>query len=161
MNAAASTSAFRTSAATTRPTPAAHAAAGPGARNTLVAANVDFGRVIGYAAYGHSKGDGRMQWDETNPYGAVAQRDPSTNSHDVLIGVAVPLGATTLLASCIHKDDRTLADRDATQLAIGASYAFPGVPMSMPRLRASRTATVPATRSAMPATAAVATAPST
>jgi predicted porin len=94
------------------------------ARNTLVAANVDFGRFIGYAAYGHSKGDGRMQWDETNPYGAVAQRDPSTNSHDVLIGVAVPLGATTLLASCIHKDDRTLADRDATQLAIGARYAF-------------------------------------
>ncbi|MRW94252.1 porin [Duganella sp. FT80W] len=94
------------------------------ARNTLVAANVDFGRFVGYAAYGHSKGDGSMQWDETNPYGAVAQRDPSTNSHDVLVGVAVPMGATTLLASYIHKDDRTLADRDANQIAVGASYAF-------------------------------------
>jgi predicted porin len=94
------------------------------ARNTLVAANVDFGRFVGYAAYGHSKGDGSSQWDETNPYGAVAQRDPSTNSRDVLLGVAVPMGATTLLASYIHKDDRGLADRDANQIAVGASYAL-------------------------------------
>jgi predicted porin len=94
------------------------------ASNSLVAANVDFGRFVGYAAYGHSKGDGSMQWDENNPYGAVAQRDFSTNSRDVLLGVAVPMGATTFLASCIHKDDRSLADRDANQLAIGASYAL-------------------------------------
>lgn len=94
------------------------------ARNSLVAANFDFGRFVGYAAYGHSKGDGSMQWDESNPYGAVAQRDPSTNSHDVLVGVSVPMGATTLLASYIRKDDRGLADRDANQIAIGASYAF-------------------------------------
>lgn len=94
------------------------------ARNTLVAANVDFGRFVGYAAYGHSKGDGNQQWDESNPYGAVVDRDPSTNSHDVLVGVAVPMGATTFLASYIHKDDRTLADRDANQFALGASYAL-------------------------------------
>lgn len=94
------------------------------ASNSLVAANVDFGRFVGYAAYGHSKGDGSMQWDESNPYGAVAQRDFSTNSRDVLVGVAVPVGATTFLASYIHKDDRGLADRDANQLAVGASYAF-------------------------------------
>jgi predicted porin len=94
------------------------------ASNSLVAANFDFGRFVGYAAYGHSKGDGSAQWDETNPYGAVAQRDFSTNSRDVLLGVAVPLGATTFLASYIHKDDRGLADRDANQLAVGASYAF-------------------------------------
>jgi predicted porin len=94
------------------------------ASNSLVAANVDFGRFVGYAAYGHSKGDGSSQWDETNPYGAVAQRDPSTNSRDVLLGVAVPMGSTTLLASVIHKDDRGLANRDANQIAIGASYAL-------------------------------------
>ncbi|NYE61060.1 putative porin [Duganella sp. 1224] len=94
------------------------------AHNTLVAANVDFGRFVGYAAYGHSKGDGSMQWDETNPYGAVARRDWSDNSRDVLVGVAVPMGATTFLASYIHKDDRGPADRDANQLAVGASYAF-------------------------------------
>ncbi|MHA4870541.1 porin [Duganella sp. PWIR1] len=95
------------------------------ARNSLVAANFDFGRFVGYAAYGHSRGDAGMQWDETNPYGAVAQRYPSTNSRDVLVGVAVPVGgATTLLASYIRKDDRGLADMDAGQLAVGASYAF-------------------------------------
>ena len=95
------------------------------ARNTLVAANYDFGRFIGYAAYGHSKGDISSQWSEANPYGLVGQRDLYTNSRDALVGVAVPLGgATTLLASYIRKDDRGAADRDANQLAIGASYAF-------------------------------------
>jgi predicted porin len=94
------------------------------ASNSLVAANVDFGRFVGYAAFGRSKGDGSAQWDETNPYGAVAQRDWSNDSRDVLVGVAVPMGATTFLASYIHKDDRGPADRDANQFAVGASYAF-------------------------------------
>jgi predicted porin len=94
------------------------------ARNTLVAANFDFGRFVGYAAYGHSKGDGSSPWDMSNPYGAVAQSTPSNNSRDVLVGIAVPMGATTWLASYIRKDDRSLADRDANQIAIGANYAL-------------------------------------
>jgi predicted porin len=94
------------------------------ARNSLVAANVDFGRFIGYAAYGRSRGDGSSPWNMDNPYGAVAQNLPTNDSRDVLAGVAVPMGATTFLASFIHKDDRSLADRDANQLAVGVSYAF-------------------------------------
>ena len=94
------------------------------ARNTLVAANVDFGRFIGYAAYGRSRGDGSSPWNMDNPYGAVAQSTPSNDSRDVLAGIAVPMGATTFLASYIHKDDRGLADRDANQVAVGFSYAF-------------------------------------
>ena len=94
------------------------------ASNTLVAANVNFGRVVGYAAYGHSRGDGSSPWDMSNPYGAVAQSTPSNNSRDVLVGVAVPMGATTWLASYIHKDDRSGANRDANQIAVGASYAL-------------------------------------
>jgi len=94
------------------------------ARNTLVAANVDFGRFTGYAAYGHSRGDGGSQWNMDNPYGAVAQSMPTDNSRDVLVGVAVPMGATTFLASYIKKDDRGLADRDANQIAVGFSYAM-------------------------------------
>ncbi|WP_229262858.1 porin [Duganella radicis] len=94
------------------------------ARNTLVAANVDFGRFIGYAAYGLSKGDSSLLWDQNNLYGAVARRDPLNNSRDVLVGVSVPMGATTFLASYIHRDDRGLADHDANQFALGASYAF-------------------------------------
>lgn len=95
------------------------------ARNALVAASYDFGGFVGYAGYGHSKGDIGSQWSEANPYGLVGQRDLYTNSRDSLVGVAVPLGrATTLLASFIRKDDRGIADRDANQFAIGASYAF-------------------------------------
>ncbi|ELX13549.1 outer membrane porin protein [Janthinobacterium sp. HH01] len=94
------------------------------ARNSLVAANIDFGRFVGYAAYGHSKGDGSSPWDMSNPYGAVAQSTPSNNSRDVLVGVAVPMGATTWLASYIRKDDRSGANRDASQIAVGASYAL-------------------------------------
>jgi predicted porin len=94
------------------------------ARNTLVAANFNFGRFVGYAAYGHSKGDGSSPWDMSNPYGAVAQSTPSNDSRDVLVGIAVPRGALTWLASYIHKDDRGLANRDANQIAVGASYAL-------------------------------------
>jgi predicted porin len=94
------------------------------ARNTLVAANVDFGRFVGYAAYGRSRGDGSSPWDMDNPYGAVAQTTPTNDSRDVLAGIAVPMGATTFLASYIRKDDRSLADRDANQVAVGFSYTF-------------------------------------
>jgi predicted porin len=94
------------------------------ARNALVAANFNFGRFIGYAAYGHNKGEGSSPWDMSNPYGALAMTTPSTNSRDVLFGVAVPMGATTFLASYIHKDDRTLLNRDAHQIGVGVTYAF-------------------------------------
>jgi predicted porin len=53
----------------------------------------------------------------------VAASTPSNDSRDVLVGVAVPMGATTLLASYVHKDDRSVLDRDANQIAIGATYA--------------------------------------
>jgi len=94
------------------------------ARNSLVAANVDFGGVVGYAAYGHSRGAGSNQWDQSNPYGAMVQTLPTDRSRDALFGVAVPRGATTFLASYIRKDDQGLANRDADQIAIGASYAM-------------------------------------
>ena len=94
------------------------------ARNVLVAANFNFGPFIGYAAYGHSKGEGSSPWDMSNPYGAVTTSTPSTNSRDVLFGLAVPRGPVTWLASYIHKDDRTLLNQDAHQIAVGVSYAF-------------------------------------
>ncbi len=94
------------------------------ARNALVAANFNFGRFTGYAAYGHNKGEGSSPWDMSNPYGALALTTPSTNSRDVLFGVAVPMGRTTWLASYIRKDDRSLLNRDAHQIALGVSYAL-------------------------------------
>ena len=94
------------------------------ARNSLVGANIDFGRFIGYAAYGQSRGEGMSHWDMSNPYGAVAQSRQSDKTRDLLAGIAVPMGATTLLASFIRKDDRTLFNGDADQIALGASYTL-------------------------------------
>lgn len=93
-------------------------------RSSLVAANIDFGSFTGYAAYGQSRGASSRHWDMSNPYGAMVQSLPTDRSRDALFGIAVPMGATTFLASYIVKDDRGLANRDADQFAIGASYAM-------------------------------------
>jgi predicted porin len=95
------------------------------ARNSILAANFRMGWGTAYAAYSVNRGWGSSPlFNPDNPYGAGVASMPSTDSHDVLMGVAVPLGhSTTLLASAIHKDDRDLANRDANQFAVGASYA--------------------------------------
>jgi predicted porin len=99
-------------------------AADNSARNTLVTANFNFGPAIGYVGYGHNKGQDSSAWDLDNPYGAMAQNNPSTDSRDTLIGVAVPRGVMTYLASYIHKDDRSLLNQDANQVALGLTYAM-------------------------------------
>jgi predicted porin len=92
------------------------------ARNTLLAANIKLNGAIAYAAYGNNKGRGSSPWDQSNPYGALALSTHSTDSRDVLAGVSVPYGASTLMASFIRKDDRDLANRDANQFAVGMTY---------------------------------------
>jgi predicted porin len=96
------------------------------AKNSIIAANVKLGWGTAYAAYSASSGWGSSPlFNPDNPYGAGLASTPSTDSRDVLVGVAVPCGRyTTLLASFIHKNDRDLANRDANQLAIGASYTM-------------------------------------
>jgi predicted porin len=95
------------------------------AKNSIIAANMRFGWGTAYAAYSASRGWGSSPlFNPDNPYGAGIQGTPSTNSRDVLVGVAVPVGhATTLLASYIRRNDRDIANRDARQIAVGASYA--------------------------------------
>lgn len=95
------------------------------AKNSILAANMRFGWGTAYAAYSASKGWGSSPlFNPDNPYGAGIAATPSTNSRDVLAGVAVPVtSSTTLLASFIRKNDRDLANRDARQLAIGGTYA--------------------------------------
>jgi predicted porin len=95
------------------------------AKNTLLAGNMNFGVATVYAAYGINKGEGSSPfWNANNPYGAAVPSTSSTDSRDALLGVAVPLGATTLMASYIHKDDKNAANRDADQIAVGATYAM-------------------------------------
>jgi predicted porin len=94
------------------------------AKNSILAANLKVGIATAYAAFSVSRGWGSAPlWNPDNPYGAAIASTPSTKSRDVLVGLAVPIGATTVLASFIRKNDRDLADRDADQLALGATYA--------------------------------------
>lgn len=94
------------------------------ARNTLLAANLHLGPATAYVAYGVNRGEGSSPWDRSNPTGLLAQAASSTDSRDVLLGVSVPRGATTYLASYIRKDDRSGMQRDATQFAVGMTYAL-------------------------------------
>jgi predicted porin len=94
------------------------------AKNTTVGASVDVGMFKAYAAYSASRGLGSSPlWNPDNPYGAAMAATPSTDSRDVLVGVAMPLGRTTLLASFVRKNDRDLANLDADQFAFGGTYA--------------------------------------
>lgn len=95
------------------------------AKNSILAANVRVGIATAYAAYSANRGRGSSPlFNPDNPYGAEMASTPSTDSRDVLVGLAVPAGATTLLASYIRKNDRDLAHRDANQVAFGATYAM-------------------------------------
>jgi GBP family porin len=92
--------------------------------NTLLAANYDFGMVKGYAAYGVDKGvNSAVLPNTSNPFGGV-RPTTSTNSTDLLIGAAVPVGQGTILASVINKNDKTAFNQDATQVAVGYTYAL-------------------------------------
>src|SRR5476651_2697581 len=94
------------------------------ASNTLVAANFKVGVATAYAAFGRDKGVGSSPWDASNPYGALVLATPSNDSRDMLAGLSLPVGATTFMASYIHKDDRSILNQDADQLAVGMTYAL-------------------------------------
>lgn len=94
------------------------------AKNSLIAANLRTRWGTAYAAYAANRGWGSSPlYNPDNPYGAGVASTSSTDSRDTLVGVAVPVTrSTTFLASFIHKNDRDLANRDANQFAVGASY---------------------------------------
>ena len=95
------------------------------AKNSIIAAHVDLGPMKAYTAYSANRGWGSSPlWNPDNPYGAAMASTPSTDSRDVLVGLAMPISRqTTLLTSFIRKNDRDLANRDADQIAFGATYA--------------------------------------
>lgn len=95
-------------------------------KNSILAANLRLGWGTAYAAYSMSRGLASSPlFNPDNPYAAGLARTPSRSSRDVLFGFAVPVDhSITLLTSYIRKNDRDLANQDANQLAIGASYAL-------------------------------------
>jgi len=94
------------------------------AKNSIVAANLRTRWGTAYAAYAANRGwGGSPLYNPDNPYGAGVASTSSTSSRDTIAGIAVPMTrSTTFLASFIHKNDRDLANRDANQFALGASY---------------------------------------
>lgn len=95
-------------------------------KNSILAANLRLGWGTAYAAYSISRGLASSPlFNPDNPYGAGIAGTPSTRSRDVLFGFAIPIDhSVTLLTSYIRKNDRDLANQDANQMAIGASYAL-------------------------------------
>jgi len=92
------------------------------ARNVLFAMNYDFSFIKTYLAVGINKGLNSAQLPAANAYGRLVAPVASPDSRDLLVGATVPLGTGKLIASYIHKDDRSPFNQGATLLAVGYSY---------------------------------------
>lgn len=94
-------------------------------KDTLLAMTYDFTVVKLHLAYGVDKGlNSSPLRNNTNPYGSFVAPVASTDSRDMLLGVTVPFGASTVLASYIRRNDRQDAGQSANQIALGYRYAM-------------------------------------
>lgn len=84
---------------------------GPGknAREVFFGAKYDFGIATGYFNYVVNRG-------------AIVPGTPNYKSEDVLVGASVPIGSGRAILSYIYKNDRTAANNDAQQFAVGYVY---------------------------------------
>lgn len=93
------------------------------AKNTVLTALYDFGVLKAHFAYGVDKGlNSALPRNLANPFGYAVAPTPSTDSDVVLVGVTVPQGVATWIASYIRKNDKTRFNQDADQLAAGYRY---------------------------------------
>lgn len=83
-----------------------NAAATDKTSNTLLAGSYDFGVAKASLGYAINKGAG------------------TADSNDAIAGVSVPFGASKVLASYIRHNDKTTANKDANQWAIGYIYSL-------------------------------------
>jgi predicted porin len=91
--------------------------------NKLLAANYNFGVVKLFAALGIDKGFNSAPLGNTaNPFGGVAPT-ASVDGREMLLGFTVPLATGTVMASVMHKDDRTAFNQDANTWGVG--YVHP------------------------------------
>lgn len=102
----------------------ATASGAPSARNWLLGANYDGQIARVHAGVGVNRGPNSSPLNSTGaPFGGVAPV-ASSASNDMLLGLSVPRGAWTYIATVVYKDDRTRLDQDALQTALYAAYAF-------------------------------------
>jgi len=93
-------------------------------RNLLLGAVYNFGRMKLHAGFGIDKGDNAAPLNNpNNPYGGV-RPTPSTDGRDYLLGITAQVPGGTLMASVLHKDDRTAFNQDADAWGIGYLYAL-------------------------------------
>jgi predicted porin len=93
-------------------------------RNLLLGANYDFGIARVYGGAGINRGTNSSPLNSTGgPFGGMAPVS-STASNDVLLGVSVPRGRWTYIATVVHKNDRSAFNQDALQTALYAAYAL-------------------------------------
>lgn len=94
------------------------------AQNLLFSVNYDFDIAKLWLAYGIDNGPNSAPLSGTpNAFGGVPPT-ASSNSRDYLIGVSVPHGPHTFLASVIGKKDETTLNQSAIQVAVGYVYAL-------------------------------------
>lgn len=94
-------------------------------RNWVLGAVYDVGTVKLHGLYGVNRGLNSSVYRNTaNPFGYADAPVASTDSRDALLGVTLPFGLHALLASYIHKDDRTFRNQDANQVALGYRYTL-------------------------------------
>ena len=94
------------------------------ARNLLLAGNYDFGVAKGYIGYAIDKGLNSAALNSTAAsFGGVAPT-ASTDSRDLLLGVCVPFGVQTVVATYVRKDDKTALAQNAQQYALAYMYAL-------------------------------------
>ena len=95
------------------------------AKQTIFGATYNFGFLKASAGYGIDKGvNSSPLRNTTNPYKSLVAPTASTDSTDIVLGVSVPFGASTVLASYVQKNDKTVRNQDATQWGVGYMYAF-------------------------------------
>lgn len=96
--------------------------------NWLAAANYDFAVAKAYVAYGVNKGNNSAVRNNANrnAYSLTQLSAAASNdSNNILIGATVPMGpAGTFMASYIRTNDKAATNADASQFALGYSYAL-------------------------------------
>jgi predicted porin len=94
------------------------------ARNYLVGANYDFRVVRAFAGYEVNKGPNSAPLNNGAAVFGGVPPTASTDSRDILLAASVPFGASTLVASYVRADDRSVHNQDAQQMGVAYMYAF-------------------------------------
>jgi predicted porin len=94
------------------------------ARNLLLGANYNFGPVRVHAGYEINRGPNSAPLNNSAALFGGLPPIPSTDSRNLLLGASLPFGASTVVLSAVHANDRTVHDQDATQLGVAYMVAF-------------------------------------